>query len=191
MPTRPARRRRRRTPQWAKARHGGSATSFPAGATRRAGHRLEDQHLGNGPAVLFLCGRVHAVGPHVDDEAMNFLWNPDVLDFAESIGVVYLKDRDRAATAGDIDTTEPWVELDDVRALRHRQSRDHPVRLEIEHGKNVVALARQERAPSLRVDGHPVVTLTARDRIAADDAIRARIDDREDVLVLEVDVDLS
>ena len=52
------------------------------------------------------------MGPDVDDEAMNFLWNPDVLDFAESIGVVHLKDRDRAATAGDIDTTEPWVELD-------------------------------------------------------------------------------
>src|SRR5262249_35765788 len=96
----------------------------------------------------------------------------------------------RTAAACDIDATEPWVELDDVRALRHRQLRDHLVRLEIEHGQNVIAFARQERAPSLRVDGHPVVALTAGDRVAADDGIRARIDDREDVLILEIDVDL-
>ena len=81
--------------------------------------------------------------------------------------------------------------MDNIRAFRHREMRDHLVRLEIEDGKIVVALARQKRAPSLWIDGHPVVALAARDRIAADDGIRARIDDREDVLILQVDIDLS
>src|SRR5262249_34410601 len=98
---------------------------------------------------------------------------------------------DRATATGDVDSTKSWIELDDVRPLRHRQGCDDLLGVEIEHGQNVVAFARQECTMSLRVDRHPVVPLTAGDGIATDDGIRTRIDNREDVLILEIDVDLS
>src|SRR6266513_372892 len=102
MTTMPAPRRR-----WLGSGNGGDAPGVPcipfsAGATRRARNRLEDQHLRDRPAVFFLRRRVYTVCPHVDDQAMNFLWNPNVLDLAESIWLVDLKDWGRAAAAGDI-----------------------------------------------------------------------------------------
>src|SRR5689334_15247318 len=44
---------------------------------------------------------------------------------------------------------------------------------------------------ALCVDGHPVIPFAAGDRIPAGDSIGRRIDDREDVLVLQVDVHFS
>src|SRR5205814_9238370 len=55
----------------------------------------------------------------------------------------------------------------------------------------IVLLARQKSTMMLRVKRHSVTALAVPDGISPYDSVSCRIDDREDVLVLQVDVYLA
>src|SRR2546426_6987938 len=112
----------------------GSRTASDAATTRRASPLLfakgsdgiEHYHPGGRAPALLLLRRVDSMRPDVDGQAMNLPLHREVLEVAEVLGVVLLEDGDRAAPARHVDSPEPRIELDDVRALRERQGRARP-----------------------------------------------------------------
>src|SRR5437016_2088819 len=130
----------------------GSRTASDAATTRGASPLLfakvsdgiEHHHPGGRAPALLLLRRVDAMRPDVDGQAMNLPLHREVLELAEVLGVVLLEDGDRAAPARHVDSPEPRIELDDVRALRERQVRDRRLGIQVEDRQDEVALARQE-----------------------------------------------
>src|SRR5262249_5830646 len=105
------------------------------------GHSIEDHHPGYRLALFLRLRRIHTMGLDIDGETMHSRFDREILQLAEVVGIIFLKHGDGAACAGDIDAPKPWIELYHVRTLRHRQMGDRLMRIEIEDGEDVVALA--------------------------------------------------
>src|SRR5712692_8024271 len=133
-------------------------------------------HARHAFAIRFLLGRVDTVRVGVHRQAVYFLLNRKVFQLAVVIRVVRLKYRDGTARTGHVNSLESGIEFDYVRTARHRQKGGGLVRVEIEDRHEVVPFAREEGAMVFRVEGHPMPY----------HFIRRRIDDRENILVLEV-----
>src|SRR5438132_13727301 len=90
----------------------GSRTASDAATTRRASPLLfakvsdgiEHHDPGGRAATLLLLGRVDAMRPDVDGQAMNLPLHREVLELTEVLGVVLLEDGDRAAPARHVDS---------------------------------------------------------------------------------------
>ncbi len=65
------------------------------------------------------------------------------------------------------------------------------VLVQIEDGHQVVLFTREKRAVMLRVQRHSVIALASPNGISPYNLVRHRIDDRKDVLVLQIDVHLA
>ncbi len=117
------------------------------------------------------------MGFRVDGETVDLLLNGKVFELPVVVGIIHLEDGDRSTRTGDIDSSQAGIEFDDVRAAGHRQKCDGPVLLYIEHGHEIVPLARKECAVMFRVQRHSVVSLAAAHWIAADYFVARRIDD--------------
>ncbi len=120
-----------------------------------------------------------------------FLLNRKVFELPVVIWIVHLENRDRAARTTGVDSLEARIEFDDVRPSGHRQECNRLLLVEIEHSHQFISLAGKEGAVMLRVKSHPVVSFASADRIPPDDFVRRGIDDRENVLVLQVHVHLA
>src|SRR5713101_5688382 len=143
-------------------------------------------HAGNAFAVRLLLGRVDTVSVRVHCQAVHLFLNRKVFQLAVVVGVVHLEYRDGSARTGHVDALQSGVELDHVGTGCHRQKGDGQVSVEIEDGHEVVPFAREEGAMMFWVESHPMIPFAASHRIAHYHFIRGRIDDRENILVLEV-----
>src|SRR3989440_4293357 len=144
----------------------------------------------HGFAVRFLLRRIETVSVGVHCQGVQFFLNRKILQLAVVIGVVHLEYRYSSARAGHVDSLDSRIKFDDIRATSHRKERDGLVSVEIKDRHQVLAFAGEEGTMMLWVKGHPVIPFAPPHRIAAYDFIRGRIDDREDIFVLEVYVNL-
>src|SRR6266849_7566483 len=113
----------------------------------------------------------------------------EIFDLRVMVGIVLMKHGDGAAITGDINPVEARIELDDVRSVRHRKKSDRCVFVEIEYRHQIVFFTRQKSPVMLRVKTHAVVSLAAADWIAAYYFVVRGIDDRENILILEIYID--
>src|SRR6267378_8344117 len=150
-----------------------------------------NNHSGDRFAVSFLLRRINTVSLRVYCQAVYFLLNRKVFELAVVLGIVHLEYRDGSARTGHVNALQSRVELDDVGTSGHRQEGNRLLLVEIEHGHQVISFAGEEGAMMFRVQGHPVIPLTAPYRITPYDFIGGRIDDRENVLLLKVDIHLA
>ena len=81
---------------------------------------FKDNHARNGFPVFLLFGSVDAVCGLIDRKAMDCVLNMEVLKLSVVIGIVLVKDGNRSAVASYVDPAQARIELDDVRAARHR-----------------------------------------------------------------------
>src|SRR5882724_13414638 len=155
-----------------------------------AGYCLINDHSRNGFTVRLLLRRVDAVSLRIHCQAVHSLLNREIFQLAIVIRIVHLEDRDRSTRAGDVNSLQSRIELDDVGSTRHRQECDRLVLVEIEHSHKLVSFAREEGPMVLWVKGHPVISLAASHGITPYDLIRSRIDDGKNILILQIHVNL-
>src|SRR5215469_14940929 len=86
----------------------------------RRGHDLEYCNLGRGSAILFLLWRVDAVIAEINGQAVDLFLYRHVSQLSEMRGIVFLKDRNRAVVAGDINALQPGVERNHISTLSLR-----------------------------------------------------------------------
>ncbi len=114
-----------------------------------------------------------------------------ILHLAVVVRVVLMKNRNGAAVACDVDAAQTRIKLDYVGTAGHFEKRDGRVLVEIEHRHQLVSLTREEGTMVFRVERHAVVALAFPDWIAPDNLVRCRINDSENVLVLQVHIHLA
>src|SRR5260370_1797166 len=113
----------------------------------------------------------------------------EILDLRVMARIILMKHRDGAAVTSDINPVEARIELDDVRSVRHWKKGDGLVFVEVEDRHQIVSFTRQKRPVMFRVERHAVVSLAAADWIAAYYFVVRRIDDGENILILEIYID--
>src|SRR3984893_7932440 len=112
------------------------------------------------------------------------------LCIAVVVRVIGVKYGNGAAVASNVHASQAGIELDDFRSTRHRQKCNGRMRIQIEHRHQFISLARQEGAMVFGIECHSMISLTSSDRIPPDDLIDCGINDRKNILVLQIDVHL-
>src|SRR5487761_57394 len=144
-----------------------------------SGNRIVDDDLRSWPAVFLLLRRIDAMRILIDRQTVNRILHGKIAEFAEMIGIILMEHGNCPAIARHVNSTEPRIKFNHIRALGHRQIGDGLVRIEVEDSHQVIRLARKKRAAFFHVEGHAVISATAAHGILCDNGIRGGIDYRE------------
>src|SRR6201984_177164 len=136
--------------------------------------------------IFFLLRGIHPMRAQIDHEAMNSVLHGEVLKLAIMVRIVLMENRDGAAVARRIDASQSRIKTDYIRSIGHREKRNRLVFVEVEDGHQVFAFAREESAMVLGIDRHPVISFAASYRIPSDYLVGRRINDRKNVLILQI-----
>src|SRR5437879_6340229 len=120
---------------------------------------------------------------------MRLFLDRHVGEFPKKIGVIHLNHGDCTAVAGYVDTAQARVIFHDVAATGERQILDDLVLFEIEYSQEIILFADEEGSVPLGVQGHAVVSTAPAYRILREHEVVIRINEREEIDVLEIDVD--
>jgi len=160
-----------------------SFTSFP--------DHLVDGHARDRLSISLLFRRVDAVRPEIDRQAVNLFLNGDIFELPVMVRVVHLKDGNRPARTRHVNSLESWIDLDYVGSSRHGQKGDGLILIEIENRHELVSFTGKKSTVMFRVKRHAVVSFAPPNRILGDDFVLLGIDDRKNVVILEIHVDLA
>ena len=83
--------------------------------------------------IFFLFRRVNPMRAQINDEAMNGMLHGKVLKLPIMVRIVLGKNGDSTAVARGIDPIQSGIKTDYIRSIGHRQERNRPVFVEIEH----------------------------------------------------------
>ena len=122
---------------------------------------------------------------------MDLLLNREVFELPVVVWIVLVKNGNSAAVACSVDAAQTGIIFDDIWSVSKREKGDWCVLVQIEDGHQVVLFAREKSTMMLRIKRHSVIALAVPDGISTYNFVSRRIDDREDVLVLQVDVYLT
>lgn len=104
------------------------------------GNGFVDDHARNWFAIFLLLWRIDPVGCRIDGEAVYFALNWKILELSEMVGIVFVKHRDRATVASNINPSKSRVEFDYIGTVCEREIRDRLVFVEIEYRHQIVFL---------------------------------------------------
>src|SRR5882724_11591482 len=80
-----------------------------------------DRHARDSFAIRFLFWCIDTMCFRVDCEAVDLFLNGKILELPVVVGVIHLEDGNRPTSAGDVDSLQPWMELDHIRPESHGQ----------------------------------------------------------------------
>src|ERR1700686_5077006 len=102
-----------------------------------------------------------------------------------------MKNGDGSAVTGRINPAESRIELNDIRSFGHREKGDRLVFVEVEDSHQIILFAREKGAMVLGIECQAVISFAASYWIPPNHLVRYWINDRKNVLILQVDVDFA
>src|SRR5438132_14284540 len=131
------------------------------------------------------------MGLRIYSKAMDRVLDGEVFQFTVVVWIILMEDGNSAAVTRDIDAPETGIEFDDIRSVRKREKGDWCVLVKVDDGHQVVLFAGEKCAMMLWVQRHSVISVASPNGISPYNLVRHRINDRKDVLVLQIDVYLA
>ena len=94
-----------------------------------------------------------------------------VFELAIVVRVILPESGNGTAVTRDVDTSQTWIKLDDVRPAGHFEKRDRDMLVQVEHGHHFISFTRKKRTVMFGVKRHPVIALAFADWIFRHDFI--------------------